>query len=192
MTDVVSGSPVIRGPVVALAVTGDGHLIVHCGGAAGDLMASAEYEWHHADEHKQHGNPEPTEHGGEPPGHEEANPEHGDPELDREQNQPQEQDPTLFPAGQAGGDGGLVGLVNALAVLDRRADPRPPGLIEAILEGKPPFGVASLLNHAVHRAWLRSYAWLEGEAGAAAHRLVGEEVPPYSSPVLPGSCLTRG
>ena len=113
-----------------------------------------------------HSNPEPTEHGGEPPGHEEAHPEHGDPELDREQNQPQEQDPTLFPAGQAGGDGGLVGLVNALAVLDRRADPRPRGLIEAILEGKPPFGVASLLNHAVHRAWLRSYSWLEGEAGA--------------------------
>ena len=77
-----------------------GNLIVHCGGAAGDLMASAEHEWHHADEHKQHSNPEPTEHGGEPPGHEEAHPEHGDPELDREQNQPQEQDPTLFPAGQ--------------------------------------------------------------------------------------------
>ena len=49
-----------------------------------------------------HSNPEPTEHGGEPPGHEESHPEHGDPELDREQNQPQEQDPTLFPAGQAG------------------------------------------------------------------------------------------
>src|SRR4029453_4421492 len=26
-----------------------------------------------------HSNPEPTEHGGEPPGHEEAHPEHGDP-----------------------------------------------------------------------------------------------------------------
>jgi hypothetical protein len=25
----------------------------------------------------------------------------------------------------------------------------------------------------------------------AAHRVVGEEVPPYSSPVLPGSCLTE-
>src|SRR4029453_6280553 len=135
-----------------------------------------------------HSNPEPTEHGGEPPGHEEAHPEHGEPQLDpeqnqppgqeeappehgapglaREQTQPQEQAPTLFPAGQAGGDGGLVGLVNALAVLDRRADPRPRGLIEAILEGKPPFGVASLLNHAVNRAWVRSYSWLEGEAGA--------------------------
>ena len=91
------------------------------------------------------------------------------------------------PAGQASGDGGLVGHVNALAVLDRRADPRPCGLIEAILEGKPPFGVASLLNHAVHRAWPRSCSWLEGEAGASRPPRRWRGSPPYSSPVLPGS-----
>ena len=113
-------------------------------------MPSTEHERHDADEHKQDGDPEPTERGRERPDHEEAHPHDGDRQLSREQNQPEEKDPTLCPAREPGCKRGLVGVGNAPAVLDRTPDPRPSRVIEAILEGEPPLRVASLLNPVVH------------------------------------------
>jgi hypothetical protein len=125
--------------------------LVCCGGAAGDLLPPPKREGDDTHEHKQYGNPEPTERGGESSNREESYPQEGDRELEREQDQSEESNPTLFPVGQPGGDARLVGIIDALAVLDGAADARPSVVIEAILEDKPPPGIASLLNHVVHR-----------------------------------------
>ena len=124
-------------------------------------MPSTEHEWHDTDQHKQRSDPEPAE-GGETTGHKEADPDHGDRELGREQNQSLEEDPTLLPAGEPGRDGGLIGVIDATAVPDGPADARPGGIVKLVLEGKPPLRVASLLNPVVHRAWQRSYSWPGG------------------------------
>jgi hypothetical protein len=52
---------------------------------------------------------------------------------------------------QPDGNGSLVGVGKAAAASDRVAHPGPSGLVEAILEGEPPFWVASLPDSVVHR-----------------------------------------
>jgi hypothetical protein len=127
--------------------------LVRFGSAAGQVMPSIEYEWHDTDQHHQDGYPEPTEGGAEPSDHKETQPDHGDHELKREKHQSEDEDPTLLSAGQPGCDDSLVGVIDATAVLDHPADVRPCGVVKVILEGEPPVGIASLLNHVVHRAW---------------------------------------
>jgi len=114
-------------------------------------MPSPKREGHDAHEHEQYGNPAPTECCRDASDREEADPQDGDHELDWEKDQSEELNPTLFPAGQPDGEGGLAGVIDALAALDRPGDARPSVVVQAILEGKPPLGVASLLNH-VHQA----------------------------------------
>jgi hypothetical protein len=103
--------------------------LVRCGGVAGDLIPSSKHEGDNNHEHKQYDNPEPTERGGESSDHEETYPQGGDHDLEWEQDQSEESNPTLFPVGQPGGDGRLVGIINALAVLDGPADARPSVVI---------------------------------------------------------------
>jgi len=59
-----------------------------------------------------------------------------------------------FSARKPDSNGGLVGVADAGAILDRTSDSGLSGAIEAILEGEPPLGVTSLLDPVVHRATL--------------------------------------
>ena len=127
-------------------------------------MPPTKHEWHDSKEHKQPGDPEPTEGGGESSDEEEAHPQSRDHQVGREQDQCKQKEPTLIPAGQPGCNGGLVRVVNAFAVLDRATDPGPSGVIEATLEGKPPLRVASLPDPVVHRI-VAAIVLLVGEAG---------------------------
>jgi hypothetical protein len=70
-----------------------------CARWGGEVMPSTKHEWRNTDQHQQHGDPEPTEGGGESSGHEEAHPDDGDHELDRKQKKSEVEDPTLLPAG---------------------------------------------------------------------------------------------
>lgn len=105
----------------------------------------------HSHEHDQHGDPEPTEDGGQASKNEQEHPYQSDHDLDGEQDQLEAEDCALLSACQPGGNGGLVWITHARAVLNCAPDPGLSGVIEVALEGKPPLGVASLLNPVVHR-----------------------------------------
>jgi hypothetical protein len=145
------------------------------------VLPTTQHEGHHTHEHHQDADPEPTKGSGEPPDHKQAHPHHRDRDLDREQHQAKVKEPTLLPAREAGCNGGLIRIANAVAVPDRATDPGPSVVVEVILEGQPPFRAATLLNLVVHHD--RLYPRLLGPSRAGRR---GEGTPPTN-----GSRLTH-
>jgi hypothetical protein len=130
----------------------ESNLVVGLCGTLGDADPPPDQEGSNSNQHNPNGRPEPEEGNRKLPRLAEhpRKPDRGEHDLERQEDEAVATSGTLIATGKPGGNGGLVRIGDALAPSDGMADTSSGVGAKVMLEGESPFGVAALLNPAVH------------------------------------------